>query len=225
MFLIAQAKSALLDSLNRQARRRLTSYPYVQVSASAKWKTARQARLFQNCKLTIGDKSIIEGTIVAERDGVEISIGQNTYIGNSTIACAARIDIGDDVLISWGCSIVDHNSHSLFWTERAHDVAEYYEGKKNWADVKMMPVSIGDKAWIGLNTIILKGVEIGQGAIVGAGSVVTRSVAPWTLVAGNPAKFIRFLTPNDTQGETANDALMTAFTKESNIEENRGNDR
>ena len=58
---------------------------------------------------------------------------------------------------------------------------------KNWENVKSAPIKIKDKAWIGFNSIILKGVTIGEGAIVGAGSVVTKDVADYTIVAGNPA--------------------------------------
>lgn len=57
----------------------------------------------------------------------------------------------------------------------------------------MAPVYIGDKVWIGFNVIILKGVDIGEGAVVAAGSVVTKNVPEWTLVGGNPAKVIRQL--------------------------------
>jgi acetyltransferase-like isoleucine patch superfamily enzyme len=99
--------------------------------------------------------------------------------------------VGDDVLISWGCNIVDHNSHSLKWTERKQDVKDWYQGKKDWAGVSVRPVKIGNKAWLGLNVTILKGVEIGEGAVVGAGSVVIKSVPPWTIVAGNPATMVR----------------------------------
>lgn len=49
------------------------------------------------------------------------------------------------------------------------------------------PVTIGDRAWIGYRAVILPGVEIGEGAVVGAGAVVTRNVPPYTIVAGNPA--------------------------------------
>ena len=65
--------------------------------------------------------------------------------------------------------------------------------QKNWANVASAAVHINSKAWIGFNSIVLKGVTIGVGAIVGAGSVVTRDVPPWRLVAGNPARIIREL--------------------------------
>jgi len=118
-------------------------------------------------------------------------VGVNTFIGGSTIVCAEHVEIGNDVLISWGCTIVDHNSHSIYWTERASDVKNWYNGNKDWRFVDISPVKIEDKAWIGLNAIILKGVTIGEGAVVGAGSVVTKDVLPYTIVAGNPAKQIR----------------------------------
>ena len=58
-------------------------------------------------------------------------------------------------------------------------------------DVHSSPVIIENDAWIGFNATILKGVKIGEGAIIGAASVVTKDVAPYTIVAGNPAKLIR----------------------------------
>ena len=64
-------------------------------------------------------------------------------------------------------------------------------GNKDWTDVPVRSVVIGDKAWIGFNSIVLKGVSIGERAIVAAGSVVTRDVPAATVVAGNPARVIR----------------------------------
>ncbi|MCC6483663.1 MAG: hypothetical protein IT209_02355 [Armatimonadetes bacterium] len=64
-------------------------------------------------------------------------------------------------------------------------------GRKDWSHVKMAPVRICDKAWIGARAIILKGVTIGEGAVIGAGSVVTKDVPAWCVAAGNPARVIR----------------------------------
>jgi acetyltransferase-like isoleucine patch superfamily enzyme len=107
------------------------------------------------------------------------------------IAAAKHVEIGNDVIIAWGVTISDHNSHSIKFSERSRDVEHWITGKKDWSDVKIEPVRIMDKAWIGFNSIILRGVTIGEGAIVGAGSVVTKDVLPWTIVAGNPARVIR----------------------------------
>ena len=62
---------------------------------------------------------------------------------------------------------------------------------KDWSNVNSAPITICDDAWIGMNCIILKGVTIGEGAIVGAGSVVTKDVPAWTVVAGNPARVVK----------------------------------
>jgi acetyltransferase-like isoleucine patch superfamily enzyme len=141
--------------------------------------------------LQIGEGSIVEGSLVSERDGATIVIGRNTFIGTSLLASATEIEVGDDVLISWGCNIVDHNSHAIAWNQRKQDVRDWYQDKKDWTNVIIKPVKIGDKVWIGLNAIILKGVQIGEGSVVAAGSVVTKNVPAWTVVAGNPATVIR----------------------------------
>jgi galactoside O-acetyltransferase len=141
--------------------------------------------------LAIGNSTIVEGSILFDRNGAQVSIGDRTFIGASSIVCAEKIEIGNDVLISWGCTIVDHNSHAIDWASRKNDVTNWAQGKKNWSGVKIKSVKIHDKVWIGLNSIILKGVTIGEGAIVGAGSVVTKDVLPYTIVAGNPARIIR----------------------------------
>ena len=69
------------------------------------------------------------------------------------------------------------------------------DSSKDWATVRSRPITIGDKAWIGFDCIILSGVTIGEGAVVGAGSVVRSDVEPWTVVAGNPAVPIKKLQP------------------------------
>lgn len=145
----------------------------------------------QGAELVVGDSSLVEGYISFDKVDAKVLIGNRTYIGASSIVCAEKIEIGNDVLISWGCSIVDHNSHAIDWSSRRDDVVAWKHGKKNWTGVVIEPIKICDRAWIGLNSIILKGVTIGEGAIIGAGSVVTRDVPPYSIVAGNPAKVIR----------------------------------
>lgn len=181
----------------KRSRKRLLQCPQVRIASTAKY-LATRISLQADCKLTIGQGTILEGSVVAERNGAEIFIGDNTFIGGSLIACASQIEIGDDVLISWGCNIVDHNSHSLVWEERANDVRDWYKGRsyKDWTRVQIGRIKIHSKTWIGLNAIILPNVEIGEGSVVGAGSVVTKSVAPWTVVGGNPARPLRSLERN-----------------------------
>lgn len=146
--------------------------------------------------LEVGEGSTFAGTIAADRPEAEVRIGRHSFIGGSMLVCAKSITIGDDVLVSWGCTIVDHGSHSVEWSERAADVRAWHVGDKDWTHVRIAPVVIGDKAWLGFNVIVLPGVTIGEGAVVGAGSVVTRDVPAWTVVAGNPAREIRRLEPS-----------------------------
>lgn len=141
--------------------------------------------------LSVGERSIFQASIAADRPGAIVRVGSNTFVGSSRLVCAEEISIGNDVLISWGCTIVDHDSHSPTWEGRKEDVSQWYDGKKDWKNVKIKKVAIADRVWIGFNSIILKGVSIGEGAVVGAGSLVTRSIEPYTLVAGNPAKLIK----------------------------------
>ena len=75
-----------------------------------------------------------------------------------------------------------------------------YVNHKDWTDVSQGNVVISNDVWIGFRSTILKGVNIGPGAIVAANSVVTKSVDAFTIAAGNPAKFVRKLESSDTNG-------------------------
>jgi acetyltransferase-like isoleucine patch superfamily enzyme len=151
----------------------------------------------KQCTLEVGKESFVLGFCRFEKPGAKISIGEQTFIGKSDLISASNIHIGNNVLISWGVTIVDHNSHNISYSERTEDILDWRNGKKDWSNVIYKPVHICDKVWIGFNSIILKGVTIGEGAIVGAGSVVTKDVAAWTIVGGNPAKVIREIPENE----------------------------
>jgi acetyltransferase-like isoleucine patch superfamily enzyme len=146
-----------------------------------------------NCRLNIGKKSLVASSLVFEKDGAIIEIGNNTFMGGSVLSCANKIKIGDNVHIAWNVSIFDHNSHPINHYLRRNDLPDLFLKKKNWDNVDIRPTIICDDAWIGVNVIILKGIEIGAGAIVAAGAVVTKNVPPMTLVAGNPAQVIKEL--------------------------------
>lgn len=141
----------------------------------------------KGCQVSVGASSKIDARICFDREKGAIAIGDRTVIGSSMLVCADRITIGDDVMIAWGCTIVDHDSHSLFWAQRSQDVTDWLVGKKDWTHVPTAPVVVEDKVWIGFNSIILKGVTIGEGAVVAAGSVVRSNVPRYAIVAGNPA--------------------------------------
>lgn len=141
----------------------------------------------------IGNESIVYARIDMDGPAGRVSIGDRAFVGNSHIVCHTAVDIGDDVIISWGVTIVDHDSHSLDAHKRCDDVAAWRMGRKSWDDVGIGAVKIADRVWIGFGASVLKGVTIGKGAVIGARSVVTSDVQPFTLVVGNPARVVRQL--------------------------------
>ncbi len=151
----------------------------------------------RRCRLSIGKDCIVSGNVVFEKEHAFFSVGNGCFIGKTLISVAEGVEIGDDVMISWGVTITDHNSHSLKCSERQRDVRGWRVRSKDWSGVKIKKVAIHDKVWIGFNAILLKGVTIGEGAIVGAGSVVSKDVPPFTIVAGNPARVIREVGPDE----------------------------
>ncbi|MCK1313371.1 acyltransferase [Bradyrhizobium sp. 23] len=144
-------------------------------------------------RLLVGDQSIVHANINFEDEGGEVRIGSRTFIGRSNLVCYRSVVIGDDVIMSWGITIVDHDSHSVDWEKRRNDVRDWKKSQKNWKQVAHAPVVVRDKAWIGFNVSILKGVTIGEGAVVGACSVVTRDIPPYAVAVGNPARVVREL--------------------------------
>lgn len=144
----------------------------------------------RGCDVRVGNDCDLHCRISFDREQAKVAIGDRCYIGASHIVCANQVLIGNDVIVSWGVTIVDHNSHTLDWSGRAHDVLEWKTGQKDWAKVRSAPVRIEDKVWIGFNASILKGVTIGEGAVIAAGAMVSRDVPPYTVVAGNPGRVI-----------------------------------
>ena len=109
--------------------------------------------------------------------GLGTTVGRGTFIN---MGCSFQdwggITIGEGCLIGHNCTICTVN-HSKDATHRA--------------DMTCAPVRIADKVWVGADVTILPGVSIGEGAIIAAGAVVTKDVAPYTIVGGVPAKFIK----------------------------------
>lgn len=143
--------------------------------------------------IQIGGDCIVRCRIDFDSPKGYVRIGQRCYLGASHLVCHSGITLGDDVIMSWGVTVVDHDSHSLDWEHRQHDVSDWMKGIKRWDKVAISPVQIADKVWIGFGASILKGVTVGEGAVIGANSVVTRDVPPYTVVAGNPARVVRRL--------------------------------
>jgi len=118
---------------------------------------------------------------IAVHRGASLRIGERVFINQGArIVATCVIDIGSDVLIGDEVIIMDSDFHPV-----------------GGDPSKQAPVRIEDGAWIGARSIILKGVTIGRGSVVGAGTVVTRSVPPGSLVHGAPPVITGL--PNDAQ--------------------------
>lgn len=117
------------------------------------------------------------------RAGAMLEIGRNFGMTGGSICVAERVTIGDNVAVGANCVITDTDFHPL------HPRARLLEPQNG----KSAPVVIGDNVFIGMNSIILKGVAIGANSVIGAGSVVSRSIPPNSIAAGSPAVVIRKL--------------------------------
>lgn len=142
----------------------------------------------------LGEDCNLKNNLAVRLPESQITVGNRCFIAAGTMVLAADcVEIGNDVLIGEGCYISDNDGHSTDLEIRKRDVANRRNGFKVWDGIATAPVVIGDNAWIAPRSIILKGVTIGRGAVIGAGSVVTKDVPPMTLAAGNPARIIRTL--------------------------------
>lgn len=151
--------------------------------------------------VTIGKQCLISANFIFESNKGEVIIGDNVHLGGVTFISRNKITIENDVTMAWGITIYDHNSHSIYWEFRKNDNYTCYDDynryngnnvvSKDWENVVDGAIKICSKVWVGFNVVILKNVTIGEGAVVAAGSVVTKNVEPWTVVGGNPAVFLK----------------------------------
>ena len=134
--------------------------------------------LEKNSQLKLGNNvNFFSGAQIKCFENSEISVGNNTYFsGPVTIHSKESIFIGSRCSISWGVTIIDSDFHSI---EDEH--------------IKSTRVAIEDNVWIGCNVTILKGVNIHNGSVIAAGSIMTRSTTQKGIYAGNPAKLIKGL--------------------------------
>lgn len=125
----------------------------------------------------------------------QVQVGEYALIHGARIICDAELKIGNYALISWQVVLMDTYRVPFDCVKRRQilEQASYQPSRYPSGDVPPQPIWIQDNVWIGFDACILPGVTIGEGAIVGARSVVTQDVPPYTVVAGNPGRVVRQL--------------------------------
>lgn len=135
--------------------------PYPKVIHKGGTLVTGHCQFYSGVRLEIGKKGLLQ-------------IGNGTYLNRNTlVVCEKEILIGKDCKIAWDVIIMDSDLHPI-----------------NSNPIVDKPVYIGDDVWIGCRSIILKGVTIGRGAVIAAGSVITKDIPPYTIWGGAPAQYI-----------------------------------
>lgn len=139
-------------------------------------------------KIYVGDHVTFSGSVSIHTgrffDAPRLIIGSHSFLGNGcTFVVNQRVEIGEHCNIAGGTTIADSDGHPSDWDRRAH----HDELRSD----EVGDIKIGDHVWIGRDTQILKGVTIGDRAIIGAGSVVINDVPEDMIAMGSPARLVR----------------------------------
>lgn len=170
-----------LNKVNYGKGLKLIGYPFVFRYPKA------SLTIGENCTVNSNFFSNLIGlyqrTIIISRGTGKICIGNKVGISGATIYSRNSITIGDNTLVGANTKIFDNDFHPLDVQER---------NDNNFSNLITKPVKIGNNCFIGCNTIILKGTELGDNCIVGAGSVVHGKFNDNCVIAGNPARVIKY---------------------------------
>ena len=138
----------------------------------------------ENCtfrsSLNSNSIGIKQACFLSTGKNAKITIGKNCGFSGTVIAASEEIIIGNNVIFGANTTVTDADRHALNFEERSRGEAGGHA-----------PVNIHDHVWIGMNVVILKGVNIGEGAVIGANAVVCKDVPAFCVAAGNPAKVIK----------------------------------
>jgi acetyltransferase-like isoleucine patch superfamily enzyme len=179
----------------------------VQVHETAYLETSYSFELFESRHdqaIEIGSaSSIYLGVMFDLGQNARVKIGNYVLMNGARIVCDSEITIGDYSLISWNVVLMDTYRLPLDPAKRriALQQAATRFPRRPFSEVSATPIHIGANVWIGFDCCILPGVTIGEGAVVGARSVVAADVPAYSVAVGNPARVIRKL----ERGEKGND--------------------
>lgn len=158
----------------------MTTWGKLQITGKGNIKIGRDVTLICDSKYNpIAGPGIMHFTIM---NNALLTIGDGTKITCCTITVRKQVVIGNNVLIGANCMICDTDFHAL---------SPHLRLKDDYNNAKIKPVQIGNDVFIGARSIILKGTSIGDGAVIGAGSVVSGNIPSMEIWAGNPARFIK----------------------------------
>lgn len=154
--------------------------------------------------LTIGDNVTVKSSflsnlvglysrsiVVTRHSEAYIHIGNNVGISGSTIYARKGISIGDNTAIGGNCKILDNDFHPIQVETRLQLLQDTHGGESDLVPAR--EIKIGKNCFIGCNSIILKGTELEDGCVVGAGAVVSGKFPANSMIVGNPAKVIKIL--------------------------------
>jgi len=142
---------------------------------------------------TGSDTGLYNGTFFNLGPRGQVAIGRFCTLVGAMICCNSRVVIGDYVFIAHEVVLADSFAATPF--DRPSELAP--PGPGNADEPPPTSIVIGDNVWVGARAILLSGARIGQGAVVGAASVIDFEVPPYTLVAGNPARVVRRIDSKD----------------------------
>ena len=169
-------------SIHPQSRFLIEKY----LNFNKQWDTVRMAQnrmsgmlyVAKGASLEVGAFDVYAGSRINVNEGASLKMGDGYINYDSVIDVFSSVYIGHNVVISERVVIRDSDNHTIRYNDT--------EGKPG-----TLPIVIGDHVWIGMNSIILKGVNIGEGAIIAAGSVVNKDVPAYSMAGGVPAKVIK----------------------------------
>jgi acetyltransferase-like isoleucine patch superfamily enzyme len=145
-------------------------------------------------QIRLGRKTICRGILLCDSGLGLIEIGDLVYIGDDVIiSTREHIRIGARTMIAHGVQIFDNDSHPIDAGDRHADYLNLIEGRPRTHFIPSAPVEIGEDCWVGVNSIVLKGVKIGDRSVVAAGSVIAADIGDDCVAAGNPARIVRSL--------------------------------